>query len=77
VIGHGCEAAFNSGFPDEPDFKVICQCGWETWGHVTAEVCAEEYADHVKEEAERYAFDIALAALTSSRAQAGASGVET
>lgn len=40
-IKHELVAIFNVGFEDDPDWKFVCDCGYESWGH-GSEVLAEQ-----------------------------------
>lgn len=35
MSGHAPEVVHNNGWDDEPDWKVMCECGWECWGKLT------------------------------------------
>lgn len=30
---HYAEHVFNAGWDDDPNWKVICSCGWEAWNY--------------------------------------------
>lgn len=35
LFTHAALSVFNVGWDDDPAWKVICECGWETWSHAT------------------------------------------
>lgn len=35
LIEHATQSVANVGWDDDPAWKAICECGWETWNNAT------------------------------------------
>lgn len=37
---------FNAGWDDDPDWKAVCECGWECWNRPTRKDAEHDHAVH-------------------------------
>ena len=47
---HKIENLSNNGWDDDPDWTLICACGWETWGAREEWIAIDRHDDHVVDE---------------------------
>jgi hypothetical protein len=48
-VTHKIESIHNSGWDDDPSWQAICECSWETWGHLSEIDAKERHAEHSAE----------------------------
>ena len=48
----GCHSAevFNAGWDDDPNWKAVCDCGWEVWNCSTQELAEDCHNLHARGE---------------------------
>ena len=47
---HKVESCSNNGWDDEPEWVLICACGWETWGATEEWIVRDRHDEHMIDE---------------------------